>query len=82
MTGNEWDYVLLSCVKSKYSVRETDENAAKRYEGNLDFLAYDFNVAISRAKKGLIVIGKYHFILLAHYLPNLFVCTNYRYFIL
>lgn len=66
VVGNEWDYVILSCVRST-----TDESISKRenreshaYIGWLrSFLGFvingnQMNVAITRAKKGLIIIGK------------------------
>lgn len=58
--GDEWDYVILSTVRSlpRYEIdKRPSPGWLKR---NLGFIIDDhqINVAITRARRGLIIIGK------------------------
>ena len=63
LAGDEWDYVILSTVRSlpEYQI---DENPSQGWlKHNLGFILdhNQINVAITRARKGLIIIGRLHF---------------------
>jgi superfamily I DNA and/or RNA helicase len=60
--GSEWDYVILSTVRS-LPVEDIDPHPSLRWKGkHLGFITDDhqINVAITRARKGLIIIGNKH----------------------
>jgi len=57
--GSEWDYVLLSTVRS-LPQREIDTHPSDRWRAqNLGFITdqHQINVALTRARCGLIIIG-------------------------
>ena len=59
-TGGEWDYVIFSLVRSlpKYKIeRSPTQGWCKQ---NLGFITdrHQINVALTRARKGLVMIGK------------------------
>jgi len=59
--GSEWDFVLLSTVRS-LPQREIDPRPSDRWRAqNLGFITdtHQINVAITRARQGLIIIGMY-----------------------
>ena len=59
-TGSEWDYVIISTVRSK-PMQDIDEHPSRRYvSAALGFLTdkHQMNVAITRAKRGLIIVGR------------------------
>ena len=61
LLGDEWDYVILSTVRSlpEYQI---DENPSMGWlKHNLGFILdhNQINVAITRARKGLVVIGSF-----------------------
>ena len=61
LTGSEWDFVIISTVRSLPRV-EIEENSTFGWrKHNLGFITDDnqMNVALTRAKKGLIIVGKY-----------------------
>ncbi|XP_038049674.1 helicase with zinc finger domain 2-like [Patiria miniata] len=75
--GKEWDYVILSTVRSLPRV-EIDEKASTAWKiRNLGFITDEnqINVAITRPKMGLIILGNKYLLsvhrtwklLLAHY---------------
>ena len=60
--GSEWDYVLLSTVRS-LPQREIDAHPSDRWRAqNLGFITdqHQINVAMTRARLGLIIIGTAH----------------------
>lgn len=59
--GKEWEYVILSTVRS-LSVSEIDHDPPKQWlSDHLGIVAnpHQVNVALTRAKSGLIIIGIY-----------------------
>jgi len=59
ITGSEWDYVILSTVRS-LPTADIEENPSMKWRmKNLGFITdeHQINVAITRARKGLIIIG-------------------------
>jgi superfamily I DNA and/or RNA helicase len=57
--GSEWDYVILSTVRSMPN-EEIDPRPTLKWRGkHLGFITneHQINVAITRSKKGLIIIG-------------------------
>jgi len=59
--GCEWDYVLLSTVRS-LPQREIDAQPSDKWRAqNLGLITdeHQINVAITRARHGLIIIGVY-----------------------
>jgi len=61
--GNEWDYVILSTVRSlpRY---EIDPRPSYGWRlANLGFICdpHQINVALTRARMGLIIVGLYEF---------------------
>ena len=60
-TGGEWDYVILSTVRSlPQEVLEEKKPSIGWRKKNMGFITdqNQINVAITRARKGLIIIGK------------------------
>ena len=60
--GSEWDYVLLSMVRS-LPQREIDSHPSDRWRAeNLGLITdqHQINVAITQARLGLIIIGTVH----------------------
>ncbi|XP_071490369.1 3'-5' exoribonuclease HELZ2-like [Diadema antillarum] len=60
--GSEWDYVVLSTVRSKPRI-EIDDKPGKGWQRkHLGFIIDEnqMNVALTRAKRGLIIIGNQH----------------------
>lgn len=58
--GSEWDYVLLSTVRSLPEIEIERRPSLNWKRKNLGFVAdpHQINVAITRARKGLIIVGK------------------------
>lgn len=57
--GSEWDYVILSTVRS-LPLEDIDRQPSLKWKGKyLGFITdcHQINVAITRARKGLIIIG-------------------------
>ena len=56
--GSEWDYVILSCVRS-LNPEEIETCQSSWIRKSLGIVAdpHQINVAITRARKGLIIIG-------------------------
>jgi len=60
VSGNEWDYVILSTVRS-LPQHKIDPHPTGQWRGeHIGFVGdeHQINVAITRAKKGLIIIGR------------------------
>lgn len=59
--GSEWDYVILSTVRSlpKSSIEKKPTKGWKRRHLGFITDTHQINVALTRAKKGLIIIGKF-----------------------
>ena len=58
--GSEWDYVILSTVRS-LPQDEIERNPTSKWrKKHMGFIGdpHQINVAITRARKGLIIIGK------------------------
>ena len=58
--GSEWDYVILSTVRSLSQV-ETEKNPTIGWrKKHLGFIVDEnqMNVALTRARKGLIIVGE------------------------
>lgn len=60
-TGGEWDYVIISLVRSLPDYRIEPKPTIGWCKQNLGFITDEnqTNVALTRARKGLIVIGKF-----------------------
>ena len=61
LVGNDWNYVLLSTVRS-LPQRDIDHRPSDRWTAeNLGAVTdpHEINVAITRARQGLIIIGMY-----------------------
>ena len=60
-TGDEWDYVILSTVRSlpRYEIEKRPSQGWLKK--NLGFIIdhHQINVAITRARRGLIIIGEF-----------------------
>jgi len=59
LTGSEWDYVILTTVRSMQP-SSVDEAPSLRWQRqHLGFTTdeHQINVALTRARKGLIIIG-------------------------
>ena len=60
VTGDEWDFVILSTVRSlpRYQIDEHPSQGWLKH--NLGFITdqNQINVAITRARKGLVIVGK------------------------
>lgn len=59
MSGGEWDYVIFSLVRSLPEYRIEPHPTDGWRKENLGFINDDhqINVALTRARKGLIIIG-------------------------
>ena len=59
-TGEEWDYVILSTVRSLPRYQIDKRPSIGWLKHNLGFIIDEnqINVAITRARKGLVIIGK------------------------
>ena len=74
--GKEWDYVILSTVRS-LSFNEIDLNPPKQWlSSHLGVVAdpHQVNVALTRAKSGLIIIGEYAIIHRCTYSHKSYAC--------
>ena len=74
-SGSEWDYVILSLVRSLSKDEIDPEPSLSWLREHLGFLTdeHQMNVGLTRARKGLCVIGMYTKIL--HYLINLLLAS-------
>ena len=74
-TGSEWDYVILSLVRSLSKDEIDPEPSLSWLREHLGFLTdeHQMNVGLTRARKGLCIIGMYTKIL--HYLINLLLAS-------
>ena len=61
LVGSEWDYVLLSTVRSLPQREIVSRPSDSWRADNLGVVTdhHDINVAITRARHGLIIIGMY-----------------------
>lgn len=61
ITGGEWDYVIFSTVRSLPQSKIERKPTIGWCIHNLGFItdSNQVNVALTRARKGLIIIGKY-----------------------
>jgi hypothetical protein len=59
--GGEWDYVIFSTVRSLPSYMIEDNPTLGWCKHNLGFITdrHQINVALTRAKKGIVIIGMY-----------------------
>ena len=63
IAGGEWDYVIFSAVRSLPEFLIEKNPTASWLGENLGFITdgHQINVALTRAKKGLILIGRSNF---------------------
>lgn len=61
ISGDEWDYVILSTVRSLPEYEIDKRPSIGWLKRNLGFIIdhHQINVALSRARKGLIIVGTY-----------------------
>jgi superfamily I DNA and/or RNA helicase len=61
LLGGEWDYVIFSTVRSLPDYKIEPNPTLGWCKHNLGFITdkNQINVALTRARKGLIIIGKY-----------------------
>ena len=64
--GDEWDYIILSLVRSMPEFEIEGNPSIDWCERNMGFITdeHQINVALTRARAGLIIIGAFYFILL------------------
>ena len=60
LTGNEWNYVILSTVRSLPSEEIERKPIGKWFSEHLGVVGdpHQINVALTRAKHGLIIVGE------------------------
>jgi len=60
-TGDEWDYVILSTVRSLPKYEIDPRPSIGWCLANMGFICdpHQINVALTRARKGLIIVGLY-----------------------
>jgi len=63
-SGDEWDYVILSLVRSKPEYEIERASSIGWQKRNMGFIIdkHQMNVALTRARLGLIVIGEYAYV--------------------
>ena len=87
-TGGEWDYVIFSLVRSLPEYKIEGNPTMGWCKQNMGFITdkHQINVALTRARKGLIIVGAYSWTTLtiqliicyldrAKYSPCISVCT-------
>ena len=77
--GSEWDYVIISLVRSMKEHDIEREPSLSWLREHLGFLTDDhqMNVGITRARRGLCIIGKSRFRLRTFHEPNLMHWIKY-----
>ena len=71
LSGDEWDYVIMSTVRSMPRHEIEKHPTIGWLKVNLGFITDNnqINVGLTRAKKGLIIIGGYDFVTIINVIP-------------